>query len=133
LSQPKEIHLQQGRGTCQARNLCMRGCPFGGYFSSNASTLPWAAKTGKLTIRPDSVVHSIVYDEKTGRASGVRVIDAHTHAMHEFKSTSPRFPHGLGNDSGLLGRYVCHHNYRTSANGKVAGFEDQYWYGRNPT
>jgi choline dehydrogenase-like flavoprotein len=152
LSQPKEIHLQQGRGTCQARNLCMRGCPFGGYFSSNASTLPWAMKTGKLTIRPDSVVQSIVYDEKTGKASGVRVIDAHTHAMHEFKarvifvnasalntnlillnSTSPRFPHGLGNDSGLLGHYVCHHNYRTGANGKMAGFEDQYFYGRNPT
>ena len=63
LSQPKAIHLQQGRGTCQARNLCMRGCPFGGYFSSNASTLPWAAKTGNLTVRPDSVVHSIIYDE----------------------------------------------------------------------
>ncbi|HEX7978631.1 MAG TPA: GMC family oxidoreductase, partial [Gemmatimonadaceae bacterium] len=152
LSQPKEIHLQQGRGTCQARNLCMRGCPFGGYFSSNASTLPWAMKTGKLTVRPDSVVHSIVYDPKTGKASGVRVIDAHTHAMHEFNariifvnasalntnlillnSTSPRFPNGLGNDSGLLGRYVCHHNYRTGANGKLAGFEDQYFYGRNPT
>ena len=87
LSQPKEIHLQQGRGTCQARNLCMRGCPFGGYFSSNASTLPWAMKTGKLTIRPDSVVHSIVYDEKTGRASGVRVIDAHTHEMHRIQIT----------------------------------------------
>jgi choline dehydrogenase-like flavoprotein len=152
LSQPKEIHLQQGRGTCQARNLCMRGCPFGGYFSSNASTLPWAAKTGKLTVRPDSVVHSILYDEKSGKASGVRVIDAHTQAVHEFNarvifvnasalntnlillnSTSSRFPHGLGNDSGVLGHYVCHHNYRTSANGKVAGFEDQYWYGRNPT
>ena len=78
LSQPKEIHLQQGRGTCQARNLCMRGCPFGGYFSSNASTLPWAMKTGKLTIRPDSVVHSIVYDEKTGRAIG-RARDRRAH------------------------------------------------------
>jgi choline dehydrogenase-like flavoprotein len=76
LSKPKEIHLQQGRGTCQARNLCMRGCPYGGYFSSVASTLPWAMKTGKLTIRPHSVVHSIIYDEKKGRATGVRVIDA---------------------------------------------------------
>jgi choline dehydrogenase-like flavoprotein len=152
LSQPKPIHLQQGRGTCQARNLCMRGCPFGGYFSSNASTLPWAMKTGKLTVRPDSVVQSIVYDPKTGKASGVRIIDAHTHAMHEFKarvifvnasalnsnlillnSTSPRFPHGLGNDNGILGHYVCHHNYRTGANGKMAGFEDQYFFGRNPT
>ena len=152
LSKPNPIHLQQGRGTCQARNLCMRGCPYGGYFSSNASTLPWAAKTGNLTLRPDSVVHSILYDPKTERASGVRVIDANTHAVTEYRarivfvnasalntnlillnSTSARFPNGLGNDSGVLGRYVCHHNYRTSANGKVAGFEDQYFFGRNPT
>jgi choline dehydrogenase-like flavoprotein len=152
LSQPAPIHLEQGRGRCQARNLCMRGCPFGGYFSSNASTLPWAAKTGNLTVRPHSVVHSIVYDEKAGRASAVRVIDAVSHAVTEFRarvifvnasalnsnlillnSTSSRFPRGLGNDSGTLGRYVCHHDYRTSANGSVDGFEDEYFYGRNPT
>jgi choline dehydrogenase-like flavoprotein len=152
LSQPKAIHLEQGRGTCQARNLCMRGCPYGGYFSSNSSTLPWAAKTGNLTIRPDSVVHSIIYDEAKGKATGVRVIDAKTHAVSEYRSrivfvnasalntnlillnsTSTRFPHGLGNDSGLLGKYIAHHNYRTSANGKIAGFEDKYFYIRNPT
>jgi len=152
LSQPKEIHLQQGRGTCQARNLCMRGCPYGGYFSSNASTLPWAAKTGNLTIRPDSVVHSIIYDEAKGKATGVRVIDAKTHAVTEYhsrivfmnasalnttlillNSISSRFPHGLGNDSGLLGKYVAHHNYRTGANGKIDGFEDKYFFIRNPT
>ena len=153
LSQPKAIHLEQGRGTCQARNLCMRGCPFGGYFSSNSSTLPWAAKTGNLTVRPDSVVHSILFDEKQGRASGVRVVDAHTHAVQEFQariifvnasalntnlillnSTSTRFPHGFGNDSGLLGHYVCHHDYRCGASGRLEGkFEDQYVYGRNPT
>jgi choline dehydrogenase-like flavoprotein len=152
LSQPKEIHLQQGRGTCQARNLCMRGCPYGGYFSSNSSTIPWAAKTGNLTIRPDSVVHSIIYDETKGKASGVRVIDAHTHAVTEFharvvfvnasalntnlillNSTSNRFPNGLGNDSGILGHYICHHNYRTGASGRIDGFLDQYFYGRNPT
>jgi choline dehydrogenase-like flavoprotein len=152
LSQPKEIHLQQGRGTCQARNLCMRGCPYGGYFSSNSSTLPWAAKTGNLTMRPDSVVHSILYDEAKGKAAGVRVIDAKTHVVTEYRSrivfmnasalntnlillnsTSNRFPHGLGNDNGLLGKYIAHHNYRTSANGKITGFEDQYFYGRNPT
>src|SRR5215207_1705247 len=152
LSQPKEIHLQQGRGTCQARNLCMRGCPLGGYFSSNASTLPWAAKTGNLTIRPDSVVHSILYDEAKGKATGVRVIDANTRAVSEYQarivfvnasalntnlillnSTSKRFPQGLGNDNDLLGKYVAHHNYRASANGAIDGFEDQYFYGRNPT
>jgi choline dehydrogenase-like flavoprotein len=152
LSQPKPIHLEQGRGTCLARNLCMRGCPYGGYFSSNASTLPWAAKTGNLTIRPDSVVHSIIYDEAKGKAAGVRVIDAKTHAVTEYRSRivfmnasalntnlillnsiSNRFPHGFGNDSGLLGKYVAHHNYRTGANGKIDGFEDKYFYIRNPT
>jgi choline dehydrogenase-like flavoprotein len=152
LSKPSAVHLAQGRGTCQARNLCMRGCPYGGYFSSNSSTLPWAMKTGNLTVRPHSVVHSIAVDESTGRATGVRVIDAETGAAHEFRarvifvnasalntllvllnSTSRRFPNGLGNDSGLLGRYVCHHNYRASANGTLPGYEDQYVYGRNPT
>jgi choline dehydrogenase-like flavoprotein len=152
LSKPKEIHLQQGRGTCQARNLCMRGCPYGGYFSSNASTLPWAAKTGNLTIRPDSVVHSVIYDEAKGKATGVRVIDAKTHAVTEYharivfmnasalntslillNSKSKRFPNGLGNDNGLMGKYICHHNYRTGASGKIDGFEDEYFYIRNPT
>ena len=151
LSKPNPIHIQQGRGTCQARNLCMRGCPYGGYFSSNASTLPWAQKTGNLTIRPDSVVHSIIYDEAKGKATGVRVIDAHTHAVTEFSariifvnasalnsnlillnSTSRRFPNGLGNDHGILGHYVAHHNYRAKADGVLPGFEDKYTYVRNP-
>ncbi|NUQ21089.1 MAG: GMC family oxidoreductase [Gemmatimonadaceae bacterium] len=152
LSKPNPIHLQQGRGTCQARNLCMRGCPYGGYFSSNSSTIPWAMKTGNLTIRPDSVVHSIIYDARKGRATGVRVIDAKTHQVHEFQSrivfmnasalntnlillnsTSSRFPHGLGNDNGLLGRYVCHQSYRAAGGGTLDGMTDQYVYGRNPT
>ena len=152
LSKPQPIHLQQGRGTCQARNLCMRGCPYGGYFSSNSSTLPWARKTGNLTIRPDSVVHSILWDETRQRASGVRVIDAKTKAITEYQariifsnasalntnlillnSTSKRFPKGLGNDHGILGHYVGFHNYRASANGTLDGMEDQYYYGRNPT
>lgn len=152
LTQPQDIHLQQARGTCQSRNLCMRGCPFGAYFSSNSSTLPWAANTGDLTIRPHAVVHSILYDERKGRASGVRVIDANTHAVTEYRarivfvnasalnttlillnSISSRFPHGLGNDNGLLGKYVAFHNYRASGGGKVDGFEDKYHYGRRPS
>ncbi|MFL5789602.1 MAG: GMC family oxidoreductase N-terminal domain-containing protein, partial [Flavisolibacter sp.] len=84
LTQPKEIHLEQGRGKCQARNLCMRGCPFGGYFSSVSSTLPWAYKTGKLTVRPFSVVHSIIYDEQKGKVIGVRIIDANTHKATDY-------------------------------------------------
>ena len=152
ITQPKEIHLQQGRGKCQARNLCMRGCPFGGYFSSVSSTLPWAAKTGNLTIRPHSVVHSIIYDEKSGKASGVRIIDANTKEVIYYlakiifvnasalnsllvllNSKSDRFPNGLGNDNGLLGKYVAFHNYRASVNGVMEGFGDKYYAGRNPT
>jgi len=152
LTKPNQIHLDQGRVQCQARNLCMRGCPFGGYFSSNSSTLPWAKKTGNLTIRPFSVVHSIIYDEKLGKASGVRVIDTNTKEVTDYfarvvflnasalnsnlvllNSTSNRFPNGLGNDSGLLGKYVAFQNYRASVGGEMDGFLDRYYYGRNPT
>lgn len=152
LSEPEEIHLAQGRGKCQARNLCMRGCPYGGYFSSVTSTLPWAEKTGLLTIRPHSVVHSLIYDEKIGKATGVKVIDANTKeeliisapiifinasALNTnlilLNSKSQRFPNGLGNDNGLLGKYVCFHNYRAYAGGKIEGFNDKYVYGKNPT
>ena len=152
LTQPKEVHLQQGRGKCQARNLCMRGCPFGGYFSSVSSTLPWANKTGNLTLRPYSVVHSIIYDEQKGKAVGVRVIDSQTHKATDYfariiflnasalnstlillNSQSKRFPNGFGNDNGLLGKYVMFQNYRASVSAEVEGYEDKYYYGKNPT
>ena len=152
LTEPKQVHYDQGRVKCQARNLCMRGCPFGGYFSSNSSTLPWAEKTGNLTIRPFSVVHSILYDEEHRRASGVRVIDTNTKEVIDYKagvifsnasalntnlillhSTSNRFPKGLGNDNGLLGKYVAFQNYRASLTAEMEGFLDKYYFGRNPT
>lgn len=152
LTQPAEIHLEQGRGRCQARNLCMRGCPYGGYFSSVSSTLPWAAKTGNLTVRPHSVVHSIIFDEEQQKAKGVRVIDANTMETTDYfarvifvnasalnsnlillNSKSSRFPDGLGNDNGLLGKYIAFHNYRGSVGATIDGFEDKYYYGRNPT
>jgi choline dehydrogenase-like flavoprotein len=152
LTEPKQIHYDQGRVKCQARNLCMRGCPFGGYFSSNSSTLPWAEKTGHLTVRPFSVVHSILYDEERNRASGVRVIDTNTKEVIDYKarivfanasalntnlillhSTSNRFPHGLGNDNELLGKYVAFQNYRASLTAEMEGFLDRYYFGRNPT
>lgn len=152
LTAPADIHLEQGRAKCQARNRCMRGCPFGGYFSSVSSTLPWAKKTGNLTMRPFSVVHSIIYDDKKGKASGVRIIDTNTKESIEYyariifvnasalnsnlvmlNSTSSRFPNGLGNDSGLLGKYVGFHNYRASSNAALEGMQDSYVYGRNPT
>ncbi|CAN5350268.1 GMC family oxidoreductase [soil metagenome] len=152
LTKPKEIHLQQGRRQCQARNLCQRGCPFGGYFSSNSSTLPAAAKTGNLTLQPDAVVHSIIYDDKKEKATGVKVIDAHTKKESEYyakiifvnaaalnsnlillNSTSKRFPAGLGNDNGLLGKYIAFQNYRGSLSAQMEGYEDSYYYGRRPT
>ncbi|NUO02712.1 MAG: GMC family oxidoreductase [Saprospiraceae bacterium] len=152
LSQPGDVHQQQGRGRCQSRNLCMRGCPYGAYFSSVSSTLPWAANTGNLTIRPFSVVHSIVYDDQKGKATGVRVIDTNTHQVTEYfarvifvnasalnsnlillNSTSSRFPNGLGNDSGLLGTHIGFHLYRGFVNASFEGYEDKYYYVRNPT
>jgi len=152
LTEPKAVHLEQGRGKCLARNMCMRGCPFGGYFSSVSSTLPWADKTGNLTLRPNSVVHSVIYDEAKQKATGVRVIDALSHESTDYfakviflnasalntnlillNSKSSRFPNGLGNDSGLLGKYIGYHNYRGSVNAQMPGFGDRYYYGRNPT
>lgn len=151
LSQPNQIHLDQGRVQCQNRTLCQRGCPFGGYFSSNASTLPWAAKTGNLTLRPDSVVHSILYDEEKERAVGVKVIDNHTKDEIDFyadiifvnagalasnlillNSLSSRFPNGLGNDSDTLGKYVAFHNYSARIYAEYEGFLDYRTDGRNP-
>jgi choline dehydrogenase-like flavoprotein len=90
LSQP-----HNGRGKCQARNLCHRGCPYGAYFSSNSSTLPAAAATGRMTLRPHSIVHSVITDANTGRAKGVRVIDAETHATIEYTAKG-RVPQRLG-------------------------------------
>jgi choline dehydrogenase-like flavoprotein len=151
LTKPQPIHLKQGRGQCQNRNLCERGCPFGGYFSSNSSTLPWAAKTGNLTLKPDSVVHSIIYDEQLGKATGVRVIDAHTKEMTEYfakiifvnastlntnlillNSISSRFPNGLGNDNGLLGKYVAFHNFRTTISAEYEGYLESTTAGIRP-
>ena len=152
LTKPNQVHLDQGRGQCQARNICYRGCPFGGYFSSNSSTIPWAEKSGLLTLRPDSVVHSIIYDEQKKKAVGVRVIDAKTLKATEYfakiifvnaaclnsnlillNSTSNRFPKGLGNDNGLLGKYIAFHDYRGNITASIDGFEDTYEYGRKPT
>ncbi|MDO7742784.1 MAG: GMC family oxidoreductase, partial [Pedobacter sp.] len=84
LSKPKQIHFDQGRAQCQNRILCQRGCPFGGYFSSNATTLPWAAKTGNLTMKPFSVVESVIYDDKKEKVTGVRVVDANTKEVTEY-------------------------------------------------
>jgi choline dehydrogenase-like flavoprotein len=151
LTETKPIHTQQGRTSCQNRTLCERGCPYGGYFSSNSSTIPWAQKTGKLTLRPHSVVHSIIFDEKKQKAIGVKIIDANTMQMEEFyaniifvnasaigsnlvllNSTSNRFPNGLGNDSGVLGKYLAFHNYRGRVTADFEGFLDKTIDGKRP-
>ena len=140
-----------GRGQCQYRNRCSRGCPYGAYFSSNAVTLPAANATGNLTIRPWSIAQTIIYDEQKGKATGVRIIDAETGEWMEYhakiifcnastlsttqilmNSTSNRFQQGLGNDSGELGHNLMDHTYRIGAMGTVDGFEDSYYSGRRP-
>ncbi|MGH2564713.1 MAG: GMC family oxidoreductase, partial [Ginsengibacter sp.] len=152
LTQPKEIHLMQNRNQCQARSKCERGCPFGGYFSSNASTIPWALNTGNLTIKPESVVHSLIYDDTKQKAVGVNVIDTITKESTQFfariifvnaaclntnllllNSTSKRFPNGFGNDNGLLGKYIAFQNYRGTVSAAYDGPPDKYYYGRRPT
>ena len=139
------------RGICQSRNLCDRGCPYGAYFSSNASTLPAATKTGNMTLRPNSIVHSIIYDETKGKAVGVKVLDSETKEEIDYfakviflnastlgstfillNSTSNRFPNGLGNASDQLGRNLMDHQYRAGAEADVDGFEDKYYIGRRP-
>jgi choline dehydrogenase-like flavoprotein len=140
-----------GRGPCQYRNLCSRGCPFGGYFSSNAATLPSAAATGNMTLLPDSIVVEIIYDEQYGRAKGVKVMNAHTKQTTEYysriiflnastiataalllNSTSKTFPNGFGNSSGQIGHNLMDHLGGTGAEAEFDGFTDKYFYGRKP-
>ncbi|MGB5357082.1 MAG: GMC family oxidoreductase [Eudoraea sp.] len=139
----------EGRGVCQNRNRCWRGCPFGGYFSSNSSTLPAAERTGNMTLRANSIVYEVIYDDTLKKATGVKIIDAETHEKIEFKaniiflcasamasvgillqSKSKRFPNGLGNDSDALGRGIMDHHYKLGASAKVEGHLDKYYKGR---
>ena len=152
VTDPQEIHIQQGRSKCMHQNMCNRGCVLGGYFSANSSTIPWALKSGNLTMRPDAVVESIIYDKEKGKATGVRIIDRLTREPMEYyadiifvnastintnaillNSRSDRFPNGLGNDNGLMGKFLSWHNYRGHANAQVEGFLDKKESGRRPT
>ncbi len=141
----------QGRGSCQSRNRCIRGCPYGAYFSSNASTLPAGYASGNLTLRPFSIVNQLIYDPATKRATGVRIIDAETNEVIEFhakiifccasavastfillNSKSDRFPNGLGNDSGELGHNLMDHHFKVGATGMSDAFADRYYKGNRP-
>ena len=140
-----------GRSTCQYRDRCRRGCPFGAYFSSNSSTLPAAEVTGNMTLRPNSLVYEIVYDDSKKKATGVKIIDSETNLTYEFnakiifvcastvgstsillQSKSNRFPNGMGNDSGELGHNLMDHHFQVGATGKFDGFKDKYYTGRRP-
>ncbi len=152
LTENRPIFKEQGRVLCQSRNICQRGCPFGGYFNANSTTIPWALRTGNLTLQAHSVVHSIIFDEKENKAVGVRVIDANTKETTEYfaniifvnagtfntnaillNSKSDRFPNGLGNDNGLLGKYVAFHIYRGKINATYTGHKGFKTAGRRPT
>ncbi len=137
------------RGSCQYRNLCSRGCPYGGYFSSNACTLPSAERSNNMTLRANSIVYELIYDEKKGKATGVKVLDSETGQTTEYfakviflcastmgstfimmNSISNRFANGFGNDSGELGCNIMDHHLGVGASGQVEGYEDQYYSGR---
>lgn len=152
LSSPDEVQLRQGRVQCQNRKLCERGCPFGGYFSSNSSTLPFAAKTGNLTLRPYSVVSSIIFDDAQQKAKGVTVVDSLTKEVTEYharlifvcastintnlillNSKSNTHPNGLGNSSaGILGKYLAFHNYSATVRAECNRYLDYRTDGKNP-
>ncbi len=149
LTEPTEEQQTLGRASCQYRNACAKGCPYGAYFSTNAASLPAAMKTGNLTLLSNAAVSEVIFDEETQKAKGVIAIDRETKESKEFfakvvflnastigtahimlNSKSARFPDGLGNDSGMLGRNLMDHHSRAGAGGRVEGFTDQYYFGR---
>ena len=151
LTAPTEEHLALGRGTCQYRNRCSRGCPYGAYFSTQAATLPAAVKTGNLTLIHDQIVYQVIFDDESGKATGVRTIDQNTKEQKEYfakviflnassinsawimmQSTSKTHPNGLGNESDQLGRNLMDHHLEAGAGGVVEGFDDKYYFGRRP-
>jgi len=152
LTKPGAQHTAVGRGSCQYRNKCMRGCPYGAYFSSLSATLPAAARTKRLVMVHNAIVSEVIFDDKTQKAKGVRVIDQNTLAVTEYyakiiflnagaipsasilmNSKSNRFPNGLGNDSDQLGRNIMDHHLGVGANATVEGFKDDYFFGNRPS
>ncbi len=141
-----------GRNQCQHRNACWLGCPYGGYFSTQASTLPAAMATGRLTLKPWSIVTEVIYDKDAKRAKGVRVLDGVTNQVTDYeakvvflcastlnstwllmRSATDVWPGGLGSSSGELGHNLMDHHFRLGASGKLEGLDDKYYYGRRPT
>ncbi|MES2475537.1 MAG: GMC family oxidoreductase [Verrucomicrobiota bacterium] len=150
LTDPTEEQLALGRSACLYRSLCVRGCPYGAYFSSQAATLKAAEMTGNLTLRPHSIVHSVIFDEAGDKAVGVRLIDEKTLETTEYfariiflnastvastailmNSRSSRFPAGM-DESGALGGYLMDHHLGVGASGVIEGHADKITYGRRP-
>ncbi|UBM58992.1 GMC family oxidoreductase [Marinilongibacter aquaticus] len=151
LTQPTAEQTALGRSACQFRNKCIRGCPYGAYFSTQSATLPAAMKTENLTLLTDKIVYQVIYDDELGKATGVKAIDQNTKEETEYfakiiflnasainsawvmmQSTSSRHPNGLGNASDQLGRNIMDHHLDSGASGWVEGFSDQYYYGNRP-
>ncbi|WP_395344426.1 GMC oxidoreductase [Ningiella sp. W23] len=151
ITEPTAEQRKLGRGQCQARAYCQRGCSFGAYFSSLSATLPAAERTGNLTTLTDAIVSSVNFDEKTQRASGVTIIDAHTKEKRTYyarvvflcastfgsvqillNSKSKAFPNGIANSSGAVGHYIMDHFTGVRSNALVPGFEDKLAFGRRP-
>ncbi|MEI7733913.1 MAG: GMC family oxidoreductase [Ferruginibacter sp.] len=147
-----EVRPEQGRTNCQYRDKCWRGCPFGGYFSTQSATLPAARKTGNLTLENNKIVTKLIYDKNSKKATGVEVLDAESNKTYTYNakiiflcassfnstwilmnSATDIWPGGLGSSSGELGHNVMDHHFRLGASAKVEGFEDKYLYGRRPT
>ena len=141
-----------GRGACQHRNACWLGCPFGAYFSTQSSTLPAAMATGRLTLKPWSIVSEVLYDRDRQRATGVRVLDAVSGQWTDYqarviflcastlnstwllmRSATDVWPEGLGSSSGELGHNLMDHHFRLGAEGDIEELNDEYYYGRRPT
>jgi choline dehydrogenase-like flavoprotein len=141
-----------GRAACQYRNACWLGCPYGAYFSTQSSTLPAAAKTGRMTLKPWAIVSEVLYDRNRKRATGVRVLDAVSEQTTDYtarviflcastlnstwllmRSATDVWPGGLGSSSGELGHNLMDHHFRCGASGKLDGLENKYYYGRRPT
>jgi choline dehydrogenase-like flavoprotein len=152
LSKAQPHHEELGRATCQNRSFCERGCSYGAYHSSLSSSLPAAERTGNLTIVTDAIVHSIIHDPKSGKATGVRVIDANTKEGRTYdaktifacastiataqillNSKSAAHPHGLANSSGMVGRNLMDHLYALSVRGMLRGAPNTFYHGRRPT
>ena len=149
MTEPKP---EQNRVNCQYRNKCWLGCPFGGYFSTQSSTLPVAMATGNLTVRPFSIVTRVLYDKDKKRATGVEILDSENNQTYEFKSkivflnasalnsvwmlmnsATDVWDGGLGSSSGELGHNIMDHHFRVGASADIEGFDDKYYYGRRPS